>query len=89
MLSVKVNKESHRVQAIAGEAIISDTLCASEALRLREKYEQLFSLQLEMREHKGDVYYTISENKKVFFIVCQSMKERTILGVALTDTSKN
>lgn len=88
MLSVRVDKESRRVQAIIGEAIIEDALCASEAQKLKAKYEQLFSLPFETREHKGDIHHSISENTRVFIVGCKNKRKQTILRVVLLDTSK-
>jgi len=86
-LTVKPNKKSKRVNVIIGRAVLSDALCASEAQRLKEKYEKSFSLQFESREHEGHSVYTITKNKKIFIIACATNYQKTILTVYLADMS--
>ncbi len=87
-LLVKVNKKTNTIKQIIGEIDISKASCVYEAKKLKEKYEELFSLRFETREHKENIHYTKMKNKRILYVGCKSGKKKVVLRVSLANISK-
>jgi len=82
-LLVKVNRKTNTTEQVVAEADLSETLCINEAKKQKEKYEKLFSLQLEELVHQGDVFYVANRGKRLFLVGCEN-KKKTILRISLS-----
>ncbi len=82
-LLVKVNSKTNTTKQIIGEADISKNSCATEAIKQKEKYEKIFSLQMEEMKHQGDMFY-IANKGTIFFLVGCENKNKTILRISLS-----